>query len=237
MAKKESAASTEALEFLVDPNTCIGCVACADVFGQVFKMVGDKAVAYAKAEAGSVRPTKVIKCCPVDAISLVAGEMDVEEEELKSLAVVEGWEVAWAAHKDERESVRERERRYGRVLQVVQEEKGWRLRIELPRNIPNHRLAYMYGIKRQPPEYEYVVEQIGPKTLSVRAKLTDAKLRFLSGKINSFPNSFKVDYRFPKPIGASYRRLYEGGIEIYAFEDGVLDSDVQLRKAMLAHAA
>lgn len=236
MAKKEDA-STEPLEFLVDPETCIGCVACADAFGQVFKMVGDKAVAYAKAEAGSVRPTKVIKCCPVDAISLVAGEMDEGEVEVKSLPVVEGWETAWAAHRDEAEDLRERERRYGRVIQVVQEEKGWRLRIELPRTIPSHRLVYMYGIERQPPEYEYVVEQVGPRTLSVRAKLTDARLRFLTGKINSFPNSFKVDYNFPEPIGASYRRLYEGGIEIYAFKDGVLDSDVQLRKAMLAHAA
>lgn len=235
MAKTE--ATVEMLEFKVNPETCIGCVACADLYGQVFKMVGDKAVAYAKAEPGSVRPTKVIKCCPVDAISLVAGEMDAGEESITSLPEVEGWQEEWARHRGEPEEPLERERRYGRVLHLLEEEKGWRLRIELPRTIPNHMLVYMYGVKREAPEYEYTVEHVGPSTLSVRARLMDPKLRFIGGKLNSFPNSFKVDYRFPAPIGACYRRLYEGGIEIYAFKEGVLDTDVQLRKAMLSHAA
>ena len=229
--------SAQRLEFLVDPQTCIGCVACADAYSQIFKMVGDKAVAYAQAEAGSVRPSKVIKCCPVDAISLLAGEMDQGVEEIKNLSVVEGWEQEWAQHRNEPEELLERERRYGRVLHLLKEDKGWRLRIELPRTLPNHRLVYMYGIPRQAPEYEYTVDQVGPSTLSVRARLTDAKLRFLTGKVNSLPNSFKVDYRFAEPIGAWYRRLYEGGIEIYAFKEGVLDTDVQLRAAMIAHAA
>ncbi|NIW24820.1 MAG: hypothetical protein GWN29_09775, partial [Gammaproteobacteria bacterium] len=57
-----------------------------------------KAIAYAKAEAGSVRPTKVIKCCPVDAISLTAGEMDEGDEEVTSLPVVEGWQEEWKKH-------------------------------------------------------------------------------------------------------------------------------------------
>jgi ferredoxin len=234
MSKTETAVD---LEFKVDPVTCIGCVACADLYSHIFKMVGDKAVAYAKAGAGSVRPTKVIKCCPVDAISLVAGEMDEGEEEIKSLPAVEGWEAAWAAHRHEPEELIERERRYGRVLHLLPEEKGWRLRIELPRSVPNQPLVYRYGISREAPEYEYTVEQVGPSTLSVRARITDAKLRFVGGKMNSFPNSFKVDYTFREPIGAWYRRLYEGGIEIYAFKDGVLDADVQLRNAMVAHAA
>jgi len=237
MPKTETEASATMLEFHVDPQTCIGCVACADAYGQIFKMVGDKAVAYAAAAAGSVRPSKVIQCCPVDAIQLVAGEMDQGEEEVRSLPLVDGWEQEWARHRHETEDLLERERRYGRVLHLLREQKGWRLRIELPRTIPNHRLVYMYGIQRQAPEYEYTVEQVGPATLSVRARLADAKLRFLGGKINSFPNSFKVDYRFPEPIGAWYRRLYEGGIEIYAFKEGVLDTDAHLRAAMVAHAA
>jgi ferredoxin len=227
----------EMLEFFVDKETCIGCVACADAYDEIFKMVGDKAVAYAKSEPGSVRPTKVIKCCPVDAISLVAGEMDEGEEELTSLDIVEGWREEWEKHRNEPEELMERERRYGRIVRLRNEEKGFRLRIELPRTVPNHRLVYMYGIDRESPEYEYVVEQIGPRTLSVRARLTDPKLRFLAGKINSFPVSLKVDFPFPDAVGACYRRLYEDGIEIYAFKEGVLDTDAQLRKAMLANVA
>ena len=106
MAKQPVA---EDLEFFVDKETCIGCVACADMFADIFKMVGDKAIAYAKAGAGTVRPTKVIKCCPVDAISLTAGEMDEGEEEVSSLDVVEGWQEQWAEHKNDPEDIRERE--------------------------------------------------------------------------------------------------------------------------------
>ena len=69
MAKKEAA--PELLEFFVDKDACIGCVACAESFPDIFKMVGDKAVAYEKAQAGVVRPSKVLKTCPTDAIKLV----------------------------------------------------------------------------------------------------------------------------------------------------------------------
>jgi ferredoxin len=233
---KAEAPATE-LEFFVDKETCIGCVACAEMFSDIFKMVGDKALAYAKAAAGSVKPTKVIKCCPVDAIKLVAGEMDAGDEALKSLEPVAGWEAEWEKHKNDSEDLLERERRYGRVYQLLREPKGYILRIELPTRVPNHPLVYMYGIETGPPEYEYVVQQVGPDMLSVRAKLTDPKLRFLTGKLNSLPNSFKVDFRFPEPVGAVYRRMYEKGIEIYAFKEGVVDTDVQLRAAMLKQVA
>ena len=52
MAKTEVIA--EQLEFFVDEETCIGCVACADMYSDIFKMVGDKAIAFASAEAGAV---------------------------------------------------------------------------------------------------------------------------------------------------------------------------------------
>ena len=230
---KAAAPSTEKLEFFVDKETCIGCVACAEAFSDIFKMVGDKAIAYATAQAGSVKPTKVIKCCPVDAIKLVAGEMDAGDEEVKSLDPVPGWEAEWERHQNDPEDPLERERRYGRVLQLLREPKGYILRLELPLRVPNHPLIYMYGIKQEPPEYDYTVQQVAPDTLSVRARLADAKLRFLTGKLNSFPNSFKVDYRFPEAIGALYRRTYVKGIEVYAFKEGVVDTDAHLRAAML----
>jgi ferredoxin len=236
MSKTETAAGTE-LEFFVDKETCIGCVACAEQFADYFKMVGDKAIAYAKAQAGAVRPSKVIKCCPVDAIKLVAGEMDAGEEKVESLAIVPGWEAEWEQHKHDPIDPQERERRYGRVLHLLKEPKGYILRIELPTSLPNHPLVYMYGLPREAPEYEYTVEQIGPDMLSVRARLTDAKLRFLAGKINSFPISIRVDYRFAAPIGAIYRRTYVKGIEVYAFKEGVVDTDAQLRAAMLKQVA
>lgn len=237
MADDKTATAGDMLEFFVDKEACIGCVACAETFPDIFRMVEDKALAYEKAKAGSVRPTKVLKCCPTDAIKLVAGEMDSGEEAVTSLETVAGWEAEWEKHRNDREDPLERERRYGRVMQVLREPKGYILRLELPLRVPNHPLIYMYGIPQEPPEYEYTVEQIAPDTLSVRARLTDPKLRFLTGKLNSFPNGFKVDYRFPEPIGAMYRRLYVKGIEIYAFKEGVVDTDLQLRRAMARQVA
>jgi ferredoxin len=236
MAPKEAAAP-EVLEFFVDKDACIGCVACAEVFPDIFKMVGDKALAYEKAQAGVVRPTKVLKTCPTDAIKLIAGTMDSGEEEVQTLEMVVGWEAEWEKHKNDNFDLLERERRYGRVTQLLEEDKGWILRIELPTSVPNHPLIYRYGIKQEPPEYEYTVEQIAPRTLRVKARLADPKLRFLTGKLNSFPNNFKLDYRFPAPIGAMYKRQYVRGIEIYAFQEGVVDSDRHLRNAMLKQVA
>jgi hypothetical protein len=113
-------------------------------------------------------------------------------------------------------------------------DKGWRLRIELPRSLPNHRMVYMFGFERQAPEYTFTVDQIGPAIVSVRGRLVDPKLRLLTGKINSFPNTLKVDYIFPAPIDSFFRRQYPGGIEVYAFREGVADSVAHLRQVMLA---
>jgi len=237
MADTKAAVAGEMLEFFVDKEACIGCVACAEMFPSVFKMIGDKALAYAKAEPGSVKPSKVIKCCPTDAIKFVAGEMDAGDAAITGLEPVPGWEAVWAEHKNDSEDLVERERRYGRVYQVLKEPKGFILRIELPTRVPNHPTIYMYGIPQEPPEYEYTVDQVAPDVISVRARMTDPKLKFMTGKVNSFPIGFKVDYRFPEPIGALYRRMYVKGIEIYAFKEGVVDTDLHLRTAMTKKVA
>ena len=50
----------------------------------------------------------------------------------------------------------------------------------------------------------------------------------------TFPNTLKVDYAFPAPIESFFRRQYPGGIEVYAFREGVADPVNHLRQVMLA---
>ena len=226
------------LEFQVDAERCIGCGACSASYPALFAMHGDKAVVRAQvAPADSVRPRAVLLCCPVDAIALAGGAAFPPAEVITSLPVVEGWEAQWKAQKEKTEESAERERRYGRVLHLTPLPDGWRLHVELPRGLPHHPLFSMHGIPREPPEYDCSVERLGPRSLSILAWLVDPKLRFLAGKTNSFPVSFRADYYFPAAIGTSYRRLGSGGIDVYAFKEGVADPRTALRQAMESRAA
>ena len=228
---------TAPLEFHVEAEQCIGCTACSDTYPALFAMNGDKAGALAHAVPGPVRPGEVLLCCPVDAISLAGGASSPPAEPITSLPVVEGWEAVWNARRGKPEDVAERERRYGRVLHLTPLPDGWRLHVELPRSIPNHPLFTMHGISREPPEYGCSVERLGPRSLSIRAWLQDPQLRFLAGKTNSFPNSFRADYYYPAAIGTIYRRLGAGGIDVYAFKESVEDPSSALRQAIRSRAA
>ena len=232
----ETATPAAPLEFQVEAEQCIGCGACSASYPALFAMNGDKAVVRAQAAPDSVRPRAVLLCCPVDAITLAGGAGFPAAETITSLPVVEGWEAQWKAQKEEPEELAERERRYGRVLRLTPLPDGWRLHVELPRGLPHHPLFSMHGIPREPPEYGCSVERLGPRSLSILAWLQDPKLRFLAGKTNSFPVSFRADYYFPAAIGTSYRRLGSGGIDVYTFKEGVADPRAALRRAMESRA-
>lgn len=223
----------EALEFRVDRDRCIGCQACTDAFPQFFELEGDQAVAR-PGGAKILRPLSILRCCPVDAITLATDAARSAGEAVKCLPIVDGWEAVWETVRQRPEDVEERERRYGRVWILTPVLGGWRWRLELPRGIPNSRWFVMHGIANEPPEYDFTVASIGPQSLSVRAWLTDAKLRFLAGKTNSFPNAFRADADFPTPICASFCRFDGSAIEVYAFPNGTVDPTAALRQAMLS---
>jgi len=234
MTQTETTAPETTIRLHVDADQCMGCMACVKDFESLFENSGDKATARAGSSLEGVPLRRVLQSCPVDAITLAGAASGASETEIASLPIVAGWEEVWAQRRDEPEDLVERERRYGRVLHLTPVEQGWRLRIELPRNLPNHRLVAMFGFERRAPEYAFVVQQIGPAIVSVRGRLVDPALRFLTGKINSFPNTLKVDFAFPAPLESCFRRQYPGGIEIHAFREGVTDPVAQLRKVMLA---
>src|SRR5262245_51314778 len=152
------------LEFTVDRERCIGCIACINVFPRIFKLEDDKAAAYAPAIAGEVAPSRVLHSCPVGAIRRGGAAAEAKAAELE---IVPGWEAAWAAHRDDPEDLLERERRYGRIYDVREIAGCFVLRVELPRSLPNHELFYMYGIPTGAPEYDCTLQPVGPSTISV----------------------------------------------------------------------
>jgi hypothetical protein len=147
----------------------------------------------------------VLQCCPVGAIERA---VPIPESPAEKLApeIVSGWEAAWEAHRHDPEDLPERERRYGRLFHVAKLDGCHILSIELPRRLPAYDVLFMYGIPLERPEYNCSLHRLNPRTWSVRAMLSDARLRHLSGKLNSFPTGFKVDYGFPEPIGGAYLR-------------------------------
>ncbi len=225
----ETSTTEAGAEFHIDSALCIGCEACVESFPAIFQMREDKAWVDAKPIPG-VRPRQVVQTCPVRAI--VCDSEPQPEADVVGLPVVAGWEKQWAAHQNDPEDLADRERRYGRRLHVEALRRGWKLVIELPRTLPNHRLVYVHGIEREPPEYDFTLQQVGPRTISLRAQIVGAALRFIAGKINSFPNSFKVDHHFPAAISACFHRRGDHGVEIYAFAVGVEDPLAELRQAI-----
>ena len=221
-----------ALGFRVDAERCVGCQACTAAFPQLFALEGDKAVARPATPPMIARPRAVLRCCPVDAIALADGALAPPGEAVTRLPIVDGWETAWEALRDRPEDLKERDRRYGRVWSLEPVREGWRWRIELPRGLPTSRWFVMHGIPNEAPEYDFTVEPNGPQSLSVLAALTDAKLRFLAGKTNSFPVSLRADAHFPAPIGAFFHRFDGDSVEVYAFREGTADPRAALRQAM-----
>ena len=189
-------------------------------------MEGERAVACAPAAPGLVPASRVVQSCPVGAIQR-AGAVP-EAKEVTALEIVPGWEKEWEARRNEPEDLIERQRRYVRLLERREIHGCFVLRIELPRGLPPHELIYMHGIPMSPPEYDCTLQPLGPSTISMRARLVDPRLLFLSGKLNSFPPGFKVDYRFPKPVGAAFHRMDLQDLWVYALPEGTQDPSATL---------
>jgi ferredoxin len=225
-----------AVEYSVARERCIGCVACLNVFSAIFRMEEAKAVAWAPATPHAAPPTRVLQCCPVGAIERVTPVSESPAEPI-DLQIVSGWEAAWEPHRRDPEDLPERERRYGRLFHVEKLSGCHILSIELPRRLPAYDVLFMYGIALERPEYHCSLHRLNPRTWSVRTQLADARLRHLSGKLNSFPTGFKVDYGFPEPIGAAFLRLDRDDLHVYALPEGTPEPLVRLAAVIREHLA
>ena len=198
--------------YTVNQETCIGCDACCVSFPSAFTMKPDnKAEAVAPMTREAANPWDVVGCCPVDAISLVSGEMPEKPKNFTvELHEVEGWQEQWSLHQHDEDPRDERDRRYGLVRDVIETDREYVVRFLFPTRVPHSRLKYMYGLPDEMPDYKYdiVMEE---RRLVLTAEMEDGKVKNLCYKVNSFPGKFTAAVEFDSPV-KSFSPFYENKV-------------------------
>lgn len=210
--------ATQMEEYFVS-EACIACDACCDDFPDIFKMDADhtRAEAYAPSEPGKFNPWDIINVCPVDAISLIKGELppppEGAEEEAESLEPVEledtrPWDVRWAEAKDQIEPEWERMKRYGLAYRIDETPEKILFSFAMPAQVPNHIFKYKWGLPNKMPDYAFDVKIDGGQ-LKVKAWLEDKRVKKLCDVANSFPDRFLREFDLPptaQTLSTSYNK-------------------------------
>ncbi|MCB1198905.1 MAG: hypothetical protein KDK51_11070, partial [Deltaproteobacteria bacterium] len=99
---------------------------------------------------------------------------------------IDDWQVEWEKHRSEPECLVERDKRYGRVFDVFDEEKIYVVRVVLPQKPPHHPWLYQYGLPKHLKPY-LMQAKIVDDVLLISGVIQDVDLAKLCGLINSFP--------------------------------------------------
>ncbi len=211
------------LEEYAVAETCIACDACCNDFGDVFKMNADHtmAIAFAPVAKGKYNPWDIIYDCPVDAISLIKGELPpppadkkpASASHKKGLAPLEEpvpvgevtdsrpWQVRWEeAEKRGPENYWERMKRYGQAYSVEETMAQILFRFALPEIVPEHPMKYRWNLPHKMPDYKLDI-QLGRegRLLALKGSLEDQRVKRLCGIANSFPDRFLREIELPVP--------------------------------------
>ena len=95
---------------------------------------------------------------------------------------------------------RDRRRRYGNVYEVVNASDCIEIAMEFPRRVPVHRMVAELELGSDMPHYEWSIEKDG-NVLSVIGHVPAGDLRSLTGKVHSFPPSFRKNFICEDAIG------------------------------------
>lgn len=111
----------------------------------------------------------------------------------------------------------ERDRRYGTVYTVSEEDNAYLVKLEMPRRVPNSALKRMWNLPDEMPDYDYSLS-LSDGVLSIRGAVRGEALRRLSYVSSSFPSDFMTRIEFAKPVGAFRHRLRDKNLEIIVFK-------------------
>ncbi len=216
MSETAATVKPEIHEYAVS-EACIACDACCNDFPEVFKMNGDHtlALAYAPIEKGKYDPWDIIYDCPVDAISLIKGELPPPPEGKKkasgsaapepvdpaTLVDKRPWEVRWEeAKRGGVESYWERMKRYGMATSIEETAHQYLMRVALPEKVPEHAYKYKWNLPDQMPDYKFDVHlENNGKRLFIKGWLEDQRVKRLCGVLNSFPDRFLRELELTHP--------------------------------------
>ncbi|MDO8461879.1 MAG: ferredoxin [Deltaproteobacteria bacterium] len=203
------------MELYAVSEACIACDACCNDFGDVFKMNDDhtRAIVYAPVAKGKYDPWDIIYDCPVDAISLIKGELPPppegkkpasakkKEEELPPSEITDDrpWEVRWAEVSSLIESDWDRRKRYGFADYFEETPTQYILRFAMPEKVPNHPFKFKWNLPDKMPDYKVQVRFPEPNKIIVKACLEDLRIKKLCGVANSFPDRWYREIQLPGP--------------------------------------
>jgi ferredoxin len=195
-------------------DACIACDACCNDFPDIFVMNADhtKAIAKNAAPKGKFDPWEIIYDCPVDAISLIKGELPPPPENKKKksgeeapLEVVPSedtrpWEIRWEEAKRVRgeEPYWERMKRYGMATTMEETGKQYLLRLAMPERVPDHPLKFKWNLPDKMPDYKFDIRLARDGgALMLKGWMDDQRVRRLCGVANSFPDRFLREVLLP----------------------------------------
>ena len=218
MADTDTTSGEAKMEEYFVSEACIACDACCDDFPDIFTMNADhtRAQAVAASPVGKFNPWDIVTVCPVDAISLIKGEMppppegmEAAEEELAPVELEDNrpWEVRWAEVRDQSEPEWERMKRYGLAYTIDETPDKIYVRFAMPALVPNHKFKFKWGLPNKMPDYKIDINLEG-RRLKVKAVLEDKRVKKLCDVGLSFPDRFLREFDLPAE-GSSFTQNYD----------------------------
>ena len=117
------------------------------------------------------------------------------------------------------EAKRERQRRYGEVYDVQEFDRGYYVRLELPRTIPPSAAREERGLGSEMPDYDLDLS-VAEGGLTIRGSVVDPELRAVCGISPAFPADFRTEIPLDGPLGGFRHRYAEKTLEVAVLKAG-----------------
>jgi ferredoxin len=107
----------------------------------------------------------------------------------------------------------ERDRRYGSIFHLEERQDAYVLRLEFPRRVPPSSLADELGLPMDMPDYDYDLA-LADGGLVVHGKVTDPKVRRITGVAPAFPSEFTTRVPLDAPVAGFSHRYHDKMLEV-----------------------
>jgi hypothetical protein len=107
----------------------------------------------------------------------------------------------------------ERDRRYGSIFHLEERQDAYVLRLEFPRRVPPSSLADELGLPMDMPDYDYDLA-LADGGLVVHGKVTDPRVRRITGVAPAFPSEFTTRVPLSAPVAGFSHRYQDKMLEV-----------------------
>jgi ferredoxin len=107
----------------------------------------------------------------------------------------------------------ERERRYGEVYRLNEENNGYLLEFEFPRRVPPSAIKEELGVPDDMPDYDYELS-LQNGFFVVKGKVVEPEVRKVASVSPAFPPDFATQIKLPSPVAGFRHRLRKKTLEV-----------------------